>query len=191
MKSESAATSSRSVSRRIDLGGRALLVIDHAFRDADISSLYTLLRQSPYRLNDKDSDEYEHVFHWRADFPVAMAQQAPLLRDCVTLTHELMQPAVLKLDAVHANLELYGDILFPHFDHDNGVTCVYYANPVWEKDWQGETVFCDERGEPVHVVAPKPGRIVIFDGGIVHRAGVPSRDCYTPRITLAFNFVRV
>ena len=64
---------------------------------------------------------------------------------------------------------------FPHRDTDGGVTAIYYANPVWEANWQGETVFYDERREPIHLVAPTPGRLAIFDGDIVHRVGAVSR----------------
>jgi hypothetical protein len=45
-------------------------------------------------------------------------------------------------------------------------------------------------GEARHTVAPRPGRLVIFDGALVHRVGVPSRECYVPRITVAFKFAR-
>ena len=53
---------------------------------------------------------------------------------------------------------------------------------------QGETVFYDRAGEPFHAVAPKPGRLLLFDGGIVHRGGVPSRKCFEPRLSVAFKF---
>ena len=70
-----------------------------------------------------------------------------------------------------------------------GVTALYFANPEWQDDWQGETVFYDRAGEPFHAVAPKPGRVLVFDGGIVHRGGVPSRKCFEPRLSVAFKFL--
>lgn len=176
------------MTRRVDIDGKTLVVMDGLFRDEDVASLFTLLKQSPYRLNDSDSDESAHVLHWKAEFPIAMAQGLPILRECVRLTEDF-QPG-LTLNRVHANLELYGDMLFPHTDTDDGVTCLYYANPVWERNWQGETIFYDSEGEPLYAVAPRPGRIAIFDGDIIHRVGVPSRECYQPRITVAFKFSR-
>jgi len=36
------------------------------------------------------------------------------------------------------------------------------------------------------VVSPKPGRLVIFDGSILHAGRPPNRSCYAPRYTLAY-----
>jgi Rps23 Pro-64 3,4-dihydroxylase Tpa1-like proline 4-hydroxylase len=183
------ATLAAHVSRQLAIGPHHLVVFDGLFDAAAIASTFTFVRRSPYHLNDYDSEQSTHVLHWKAEFPVALAEGTPVFRDCIRITRDLVAPAPLTLDRVHANLETYGDMMFPHPDLEGGVTAVYYANPVWERDWQGETVFY-AGGEPVHMVAPRPGRLVVFDADIVHRVGVPSRECYVPRITIAFKFTR-
>jgi hypothetical protein len=164
------------VTRRVTIDGKTLVVLDGVFSSESITSLFSLLERSPYRLDDRDTAETAHVRHWKAELPIPMAQATPILRDCVRITELVARPDALSLQRVYANLEMSGDIQFPHIDREDGVTCLYYANAVWEGHWQGETVFYDDRGDPCHVVAPRPGRVAVFDGGITHRGGVPSRE---------------
>lgn len=179
----------RHVSRRAAIGSRSLVVLDDLFRDHDVASLCAFLRQLPYRLNDVDRPETAHILHWKAEFPLDMVMGTPVLRQCVEVAGRLSFGR-LQLHRAHANLHLYGDMQLPHTDDEGGVTAIYYANSVWEETWFGETLFYDERREPVCAVGPKPGRLAVFDADIVHRAGVPSRECFAPRISVAFKFFR-
>ena len=179
----------RHVTRRLLVDERSLVVLDGLFDDRDVAALYDFLRALPYRLNDIDAEETAYSRHWKAEFPIEMAEGMPLFRSCVQAALDLSRSRALRLNRVHANLHLYGDMQFPHVDLAGGVTALYYANPEWKESWLGETVFYDQAHEPLHTVAPKPGRLAIFDGDIVHRAGVPSRECFEPRISVAFKFV--
>ena len=78
---------------------------------------------------------------------------------------------------------------FPHHDITPGMTWLYYSNPVWEPNWMGETTFYDSDQEPIYAVFPKPGRVVVFAGDILHRGGVPSRECVEARRSVAFKFL--
>ena len=40
--------------------------------------------------------------------------------------------------------------------------------------------------EPEIVVMPRPGRLVIARGAMLHRGNVPTRVCYEERYTLAY-----
>jgi SM-20-related protein len=177
------------ISRRLQFQQGQALVLDGLFSSQDIASAYGFLEQLPYRLNDVDSAETGYSRHWKAELPAGLALKTPLFRQCVEVTNQLMNAKPLRLCRVHSNLHLYGDMQFPHVDLEGGVTALYYANPEWEEKWLGETVFYDETREPFFTVAPKPGRLVLFDGDILHRAGVPSRECFQARISVAFKFV--
>ncbi len=178
------------ITRHFSIGKKRALICDGLFSVEDIDSLFAFLEPLPYRLNDTDSDETAYSRHWKAELPLEMALKTPVLRRCVDLTHELMAGTALQLRRFHSNLHLYGDMQFPHTDLAGGVTALYYANPRWDDKWMGETVFYDENREPLYTVAPKPGRLVVFEADILHRAGVPSRECYEPRISAAFKFTR-
>jgi len=177
------------VTRRQLIGEKEILVLDNLFAASDLASTFDFLRQMPFRLNDIDTEETAHVRHWKADLPLPMATNFPVFRRCIELACELMPfPQPLVLQRIYANLNLHGDIQFAHTDCRHGVTALYYANSEWNEKWMGETVFCDDNWEPLYVVAPKPGRLVLFHGNIPHRGGVPSRECYQPRISVAFKF---
>jgi hypothetical protein len=67
---------------------------------------------------------------------------------------------------------------------------VYFANSRWESDWSGELHFYGDDPDLSVAIQPRPGRMVIFDGLLPHRAGVPSKLCLDPRITVALKFKR-
>lgn len=71
-----------------------------------------------------------------------------------------------------------------HTDGKSGYTVLYYANPEWKLDQQGETQFYLKK--QVKGVLPIPGRIVIFSSNLLHRAtSYRSMERYT--IALKFN----
>ena len=71
-----------------------------------------------------------------------------------------------------------------HIDGKNTVTCLYYLNPSLDPNEGGETQFLIN--EEIKGVISKPGRLTIFDGGLLHRATSFKSH---PRLTLAFKFV--
>lgn len=174
------------------VGERRLFVVDGLFRPNVVKMLHGILMQQPFTMSDYDNNATEHIRHWKAEFPVASFDTNPLLRSwrdsVVARTAELFAGTTLDLVRVHANSHLFGDHQHAHYDFRPGVTALYFANPDWDKDWQGETIFYDAADEPHLALAPRPGRLVVFDGGILHRGGVPSRTCFAARISVAFKF---
>ena len=188
--SETGARLDKHVTRRLAIGNYRVLVLDGLFPEKEIVSLYELLRELPYRLSGVDTAGTEHVPHWDSKIPIPLALSTAVFKQCIEAAARLMASSPASLTRVHANLHLYGDMQFPHTDLPGGVTGLYFANPDWDEQWFGETVFYDEHREPLYTVAPRPGRLVLFHGDILHRGGVPSRTCFPPRITLAFKFAR-
>lgn len=81
---------------------------------------------------------------------------------------------------VYANGHTYGCDGHIHDDskRPGHFTSLYYAHPEWDPNWAGETLFYDAaRSEIVKAVFPKPGRLIHFNGNILHAARSPSRDC--------------
>jgi hypothetical protein len=56
---------------------------------------------------------------------------------------------------------------------------------VWEPDWGGETIYYDDDNDAQVVVSPRPGRLLVSRGAILHRGSVPTRDCHEARLTIA------
>jgi hypothetical protein len=85
------------------------------------------------------------------------------------------------------NLSCHSDVYYAH-THIN-TSMLYYANPYWKEEWAGETIFYNEScTETVFTSVYKPGRIIIFDGGIPHTIRAPSRKAPTFRFTVAMFF---
>jgi SM-20-related protein len=89
----------------------------------------------------------------------------------------------------YCNRLRYGDVSLAHADSGPpSLTALYYANARWEDAWGGETMFHGREGEATIAVAPRPGRIVIFDGRVTHKGGPPSRVCRGARLSVAVKF---
>jgi SM-20-related protein len=179
------------VSRHETISGLELFVLDNLFLQPDIEGLARFCRALPSTMNWTDSDEAGYAPHWGSELPVAMCEGKPILKECISIARTLLAGPDLPLHQVHVNTHLYGDFQTPHEDLTGGVTAIYFAHPVWKENWMGETIFYDANREAVVAVAPKPGRLVVFQADLLHRGGVPSRECFEPRLSVAFKFGRV
>jgi hypothetical protein len=112
----------------------------------------------------------------------------------VTAISRLVEPKLpyaCRLISVYANANRTGDADEVHKDGDEPgyPSAIFYANPQWQCEWAGETVFYNEvKDEFVRSVYPRPGRVGIFDGRIWHNARVPSRHYGGIRVTVVFNY---
>lgn len=72
--------------------------------------------------------------------------------------------------------------------HRHGtMAAVYFPQGEWKPEWGGELVFFNkEMTDAVGVVYPKPNRLVIYPGHLLHAARAVSRLCPQPRIMLVF-----
>ena len=70
------------------------------------------------------------------------------------------------------------DLKYPH------LVCLYYIN-----DADGDTVFFEKDESTIFKrIAPKKGRVVIFDGSISHASSTPTNN---PRATINYNFTTI
>ena len=88
----------------------------------------------------------------------------------------------------YANAHVYGiegdlhtDSLYP-----GNYTTIFYVVPQWQPDWAGETVVVNDLGDIAHAVIPRPNRIMIFDGRMLHAARAVHRKFAGLRVTLMF-----
>lgn len=97
----------------------------------------------------------------------------------------------LALERAYVNQLYYGDQSSPHVDCDAGqghVTALYFAHREWQPEWGGATLFLGGDGPFDISVAPRPGRLVIFPGDLLHSAGVPHRICRFARFSLTLKY---
>jgi len=89
-------------------------------------------------------------------------------------------------------LRAYVNLFFPHdrpaFHPDlNCYTCLFYITPEYDMQEGGETQFLKNDEYDFVGVFPKPGRLIVFDGDIYHRATSYRNN---PRITIALKFIK-
>jgi hypothetical protein len=101
---------------------------------------------------------------------------------------EQLAGAPLEVLRQYANGHTYGLGGGIHSDEKSpgNYTLLFYPNPEWKLDWEGETVFYDAHGEIDIAVRPKPNRAVFFDGRIPHVGRAPSRRYRGLRVTVAY-----
>jgi len=180
------------VVRARHLDGKCVYVVDGLFPADLVRLLYETLREMPFTPDDFDTDETRNERHLKFEFEPAALSANPMFRvwrdRIVAKTAELFPANPIELNRVHCNNHPYGDLQYAHVDLTPGLTSLYFANAEWREEWQGETIFYDRAGEPHYAVAPRPGRVVMFAGDLVHRGGVPSRACGAARLSVAFKF---
>jgi hypothetical protein len=172
---------------------RRAWVFDNVIEAAALPLVYDDLRRRAYTFSNSDSGATEfarHLVHGVAagdeeDDPVV----ASLVETARSLARSVGVPAE-RLERVYANFALFGDHQHVHTDGDVW-TILFFANAWWHTDWGGELhLYDDEDATMAYAVAPRPGRAVLFDGDLAHRAGVPSKYCPEARITVAVKFHR-
>lgn len=103
-------------------------------------------------------------------------------------TCETITGRPLRVARQYANGHTYGLGGRPHVDdpREGSFTLLYYPMPVWRPEWEGETLFFDEKGNVLTGILPSPNRAVIFDSRLLHAGRAPSRYCGGLRVTIAY-----
>ena len=176
-----------------EIDGERVHIIDGLFDPAIVAMIERLVVDLPYYRSNYDNAASEPGRHLRHDFSLTMIEKFPLLRgvrdDILARVRQIDAARGETVEQFFALDQYFGAVQYPHHDTLGGMTAIYFANDEWQPDWQGELVFYDKAGEPYFVVAPKPGRLCLFTGEIVHRGGVPSPLCRKQRLTVVLKTV--
>jgi SM-20-related protein len=173
-----------SPTRREKVRGFDLVVVDGVFTAAEVRGAARCFAACDFHKtesvkSEKDYTHDVHEMHGRVAFV-----------DCITAIVERVLPQFrLELYRAYCNRLRFGDVAFEHADSRTpSVTALYFANARWNDDWGGETMFYGVRDEPTVAVAPRAGRLVVFEGQLGHRGGVPSRLCREDRLSVAVKY---
>ena len=179
-------------------------VIDNIFDSNFMLVAYDTLVSSPYYYKNKDvmydntstpklrSDFY--INNQLSELSISQKLTIDTIYDKIKyIFQELKVPKELThLQEIYSNMSSPGTVDMFHVDspEPSSLTVLYYANPKWEIDFVGETIFTNNSGDEIIAsVTPKPGRIVIFEGSIGHSAR-PPQIIKLPRVTLAYKFIK-
>lgn len=174
--------------RLVDVEGRSFRVCDGLFDERTIREIHELVRACPFLLNNADSPDDAFNLRWKSEFTAEQCARHRFFADVLALIGEEFSGRHLQLDRIYANANAFGDLFYPHTDGDSGregITALYFANLRWDLEWGAETSFY-AAGEPAYVVAPRPGRMLVFDAKLTHRGAAPTRPTPEPRWSIAF-----
>ncbi|WP_268225303.1 2OG-Fe(II) oxygenase [Sinomicrobium oceani] len=165
-------------------------IIDGVLTKEDVENFYLYLSRLSYFKVEKANDDDQLPKFSRDLRSKIFETQSVVGIKAKELVKELYQEDYI-LYRTTINLILKGDMEFPHRDVSiprNDITVLYYANNLWDYKWGGETIFYEEQDSKIGIL-PMPGRYVVFEGYVEHKAGIPTFFSKQPRYTLALKFI--
>ena len=179
--------------RSAEVEGRQLVVFDGLLAAPDLARYVELLRRAPFTRTEIARPETAEYRHWASEMALSGMMQLPLWHATDAAVRAMRPDRRYRPYRAYTNYASYGDMLFTHTDcqpdHDE-LTALWFLCETWDPEWGGETVFFDSQVDAQVIVAPRPGRLVIFDGAIRHVGKPPNRICYAPRFTFAVKLER-
>ena len=180
--------------RRHSIDGREVRVYDGLLRLPDIQNLTAGLQNGAFTRTEIARPDTAAFRHWVMNIPMETATQIAVYQPTLAAVDESFPESRYKIYRCYCNYAAYGDMLFTHTDCAPGageLTALWFVTPEWNVEWGGETVFYDATMDAQVVVSPRPGRLVVFDGSLLHVGRPPNRICFAPRFTLAYKLQRV
>ena len=174
--------------RKVTISGRDIFVCDDVIDPAMVQQIGTGVQSLPYVRKEKSRPDVPGLAAV-SDIPAEKVAVDPFLGSVRRLVAKAFPKEQFSDQRVYVNCSVYGDSYYMHRDcpaHELHVTALYYANLEWKPDWGGETIYYNDEEEPEIIVRPRPGRLVIARGAVLHRGNVPTRSCYEQRFTLAY-----
>jgi hypothetical protein len=138
-----------------------------------------------------DSLETQQFMHMIYEDKQTMSQLFPAILPVITaIPYTIKQMVRIKMNlGVYAQTDNPNTHGMPHVDlkvTDQLISAIYYVN-----DSTGDTIIFDQRmghSGPLTVktrVAPKKGRLLVFDGGLLHAGNTPRTNA--PRVNINFD----
>lgn len=178
--------------------GRHLAIFDNVFEISQLRVFKTFAERSFFKLGSTTSDHFENANKFETFFQCYFSREdldnfgiMPLLQD------KFPKYFVNKeYTSTWINATFSGNTIRVHTDTDKLVykkstkledcdliTILFYVNLRWDMEDGGETIFCDDKGEPEIAVAYKPNRVVFFDSYIPHKLAFTRPSLNDPRFS--------
>ena len=171
--------------------GKQIVVFDDVLSAADQVTLHESAATSQYYRQGATERAETVVRYWVS--PLTPTYGRKTFYHHVALAHiRTCVPRITpRLHQVYINSHGSGEMVYPHVDSvtPEMVTVLLYANREWDTRWGGETVFYNDQSDAVACVTPRPGRMVLMNGSLMHRATPPLRGCSEDRLVLVFKYL--
>jgi SM-20-related protein len=181
-------SNNEAIIRKSVISGREVFVCDHLVDDKMVKQIGTLVKTLQYVRKEKSRPGVPGLAAV-SDIPMERIPGDPFLSGLKQAVERLFPQERFGDQRAYVNCSVYGDTYYIHRDcgaHEQHVTALYYANAEWHPDWGGETIYYNDQEDAELAITPRPGRLVIARGALLHRGNVPTRNCYEERYTLAY-----
>eukprot|EP00929_Paragymnodinium_shiwhaense_P047577 TRINITY_DN24124_c0_g1_i1.p1 TRINITY_DN24124_c0_g1~~TRINITY_DN24124_c0_g1_i1.p1 ORF type:complete len:294 (+),score=74.69 TRINITY_DN24124_c0_g1_i1:62-943(+) len=178
-----------SLSKMESVHGLMVFVLDNVLPEPERERLYNGMLSGKFRRTEFARPDTREFRHHVVEYNVEKLRSTQLYK-IVDDAVRIVLPKPQKAYRIYTNAVMFGDVAFVHRDcndHDHA-TAIVYPNPTWSSELGGETVYYDNAGDIVTAVEPRPGRLAIFHGNILHKGSPPSRLFWGSRFTTAFKF---
>jgi len=183
-----------SSAREVRIGEHTLHILDGLIEEERVQRVDRFCRLMPfhrirYGYREDHGAEMKHGHQWV--HLVAPDERRFLPLDAIEAAARRVYGDDIRPGRAHVNCIQPNERRYPHIDGAPGrvIVGVYFVNAAWQHRWMGDLTFFDG-DEPAAVVQPRPGRVALFDGGLVHRGGGPAADCPDVRYAVAAKYLR-
>ncbi len=177
----------------VGAGRKRAFLVDNLIERGALEGIHDLFKDLDYGFNDVDRGDTEfarHLVHYFDHDDLETSPAVSLLLSQARAVVDEYGLVTSGIERIYANFNLFGDFQFAHPDGKTW-TALFFINSVWNANWGGEFLMYEDGPQPIALsIQPRPGRMVLFDGEIIHRGGSPSKYCLDARITLAIKFSR-
>ncbi len=173
-----------------EVDGRPIYVFDNLVEKRVNDEIYQALTKAPFTRTEMARPETAAYRHWAYNMPLEKARLLPIAIRAQQAMDSLFEESY-RMYRCYCNVASFGDMLFTHTDcqpNAREMTALWFIQKEWDHEWGGETLFFDANKDAAFVASPKPGRLVIFDGAILHAGRPPNKICTEPRYTFAMKF---
>lgn len=179
---------------RTEIQGRRLAVYDGLMPEPELLKLWSVLNRAGFTRTEVASPDTAEHRHWATEIAMERLPTMPFFAPTLAALADYAPKQRYRAHRCYVNVAHYGDMLFSHTDCLPGageLTALWYICDRWDHEWGGETMFYDDTNDVRAAVTPRPGRLAIFDGALLHVGRPPNRNCHVPRFTLALKFEQV
>jgi hypothetical protein len=183
-----------SITRRAQVDGRDIAVFDQLVTPEESGRYAVALAHAAFTKTESARRDTAHLRHWVCEMPLGNLANLSLWPATVSALGLMRPDESYQPYRCYTNFSSFGDVLLTHVDalpERRELTALWYLCEQWDPEWGGETLFFDESNDAQIAVAPKPGRLLIFDGAIRHTGRPPNRNCFAPRYTFAIKLRQV
>lgn len=175
-------------SRTARIDGRDIAVFDGQVPIQEITRYFITLMHAAFTRTETARRETGEYRHWVCEMPLENLSRLTLWPATEAAIVALRPNETYRPYRCYTNYASFGDVLLTHVDSvpkRRELTALWFLCDQWDIDWGGETLFYDASGDAQIAVAPRPGRLLLFDGAIRHAGRPPNRNCPVSRYTFA------